>query len=162
MAIADKHVTWAEAGEVVEVQNAATDGRESRSVLFEIKQPPRHTEAQVRALLDAALHPTDVGTALLFENAYCRAWDFYLPPGGGDAAAPHHHCLDYVFVYVAPGRLLGSHADGTPGLFDSINEDGDVTWFDIPDSAPTDASYAHGGVNGYRDRPMREYLLELK
>ena len=61
-----------------------------------------------------------------------------------------------------PGRLLGSHADGTLGLFDSVNEDNDVTWFDIPEGAADDAAFAHGGVNGYDDRPMREYLVELK
>ena len=102
------------------------------------------------------------GTALLFENRWCRVWDFYLEPGAGDPCDIHHHVLDYAFVYVAPGRLLGSHSDGTPGLFDSINEDGDVTWFDIPDGAAEDAAFAHGGTNGYDDRPMREYLVELK
>lgn len=85
-----------------------------------------------------------------------------LPPGGGDPSDIHHHCLDYCFIYVAPGRLLGSHADGTLGLFDSVNEDNDVTWFDIPEGAADDAAFAHGGVNGYDDRPMREYLVELK
>ena len=92
--------------------------------------------------------------------AECAASD--LPPGGGDPSNIHHHCLDYCFIYVAPGRLLGSHADGTPGLFDSVNEDNDVTWFDIPEGAADDAAFAHGGVNGYDDRPMREYLVELK
>ena len=37
----------------------------------------------------------------------CAAPD--LPPGGGDPSDIHHHCLDYCFIYVAPGRLLGSH-----------------------------------------------------
>ena len=85
------------------------------------------------------------------------------PAGGGDDQVPHHHVLDYCFVYVAKGRLLGSHHTGKPGLFDSINEDGDVTWFDIPSEiAPTDPGFAHGGKNGYDDKPMREYLVELK
>jgi hypothetical protein len=61
-----------------------------------------------------------------------------------------------------PGRLLGYTADGQPGLFDSNNEDGDVQWFDIPEGAGADPAYAHGGRNGYDDRPMREYLVELK
>lgn len=92
----------------------------------------------------------------------CRVWDFYLEPGGGDPLSPHHHVLDYAFVYVAKGRLLGSHHDGRPGLFDSVNEDGDVTWFDIPEGAGQDPTHAHGGKNGYDDLPMREYLVELK
>ena len=57
---------------------------------------------------------------------------------------------------------LTGHPDGTPGLFDSVNEDNDVTWFDIPEGAPEDPSFAHGGKNGYDDRPMREYLVEFK
>ena len=44
----------------------------------------------------------------------------------------------------------------------SVNEDGDVSWFDIPDGAGADPAFAHGGVNGYDDLPMREYLVELK
>jgi hypothetical protein len=37
-----------------------------------------------------------------------------------------------------------------------------VAWFDIPEGAGSDPSFAHGGENGYDDRPMREYLVELK
>lgn len=156
----DKAVTFMEAGTTWDCRNCGDSVY--RQVLFELKQPPRRTEAEVRELLARARFSTDVGTALLFENRWCRVWDFYLEPGAGDPCDIHHHVLDYVFVYVAPGRLLGSHSDGTPGLFDSINEDGDVTWFDIPDGAAEDAAFAHGGTNGYDDRPMREYLVELK
>lgn len=96
-------------------------------------------------------------------NKYCRVWDFYLAPDEGDPSRnTHHHVLDYVFVYVAPGRLLGYHPDGRPGLFDSINENNDVSWFDIPPDAPEDTTFAHAGKNGYKDKPMREYLVELK
>lgn len=134
-----------------------------RQILFEIKQPPKHTEAEIRALLDSALYSTDVGTTLLFENHLCRVWDFYLEPGEGDPSTNvHHHVMDYVFVYVAHGRLLGYHHDGRPGAFDSVNDDNDVVWFDIPDSAASNPRYAHGGKNGYDDMPMREYLVELK
>jgi hypothetical protein len=160
-AVADKHVDWVDAGLSFLVTNAHAS-EEFRQVCWEFKQPPRRTEAEVRQLLDAAIYTTDVGTALLFENQYCRVWDFFLEPGEGDIGQPHHHVLDYCFVYVAAGRLLGSHHDGTPGLFDSVNEDCDVTWFDIPESAPGDPRFAHGGRNGYEDQPMREYLVELK
>ena len=87
-------------------------------------------------------------------------WDFFLEPG--QDGGTHHHVLDYAFVYVADGRLLGSYADGRPGLFDSVNKDGDVTWNEIPASAGADPAFAHGGKNGYDDKPMREYLVELK
>ena len=94
---------------------------------------------------------------------YCRVWDFYLEPNEGDPTKnAHHHVLDYVFVYVAPGRLLGYYPDGKPGLFDSVNKDNDVSWFDIPPNAPESLEYAHAGKNGYVDKPMREYLVELK
>jgi hypothetical protein len=129
---------------------------------FEIKQEPSRGDDATKAILSNAIYSTDVGTELLFENRYCRVWDFYLPPGGGDPHVPHHHVLPYVFVYVAKGRLLGYTHDGKPGLFDSVNEDGDVTWNDIPDGAGRDVDYAHGGVNGYPDLPMREYLVEFK
>jgi hypothetical protein len=157
----DRSVLWFNPGEPFRCRNAHASSQ-YRQICWEIKQPPKYTEDRVRALLDAAIYSTDVGTELLFENEFCRVWDFFLAPGEGDWSQPHHHVLDYAFVYVAPGRLLGSHHDGTPGLFDSINDDNDVTWFDIPEGAATDPGYAHGGKNGYDDRPMREYLVELK
>lgn len=125
-----------------------------------------------------------------------------IPLGRSDSCAQ-----DYVFVYVAPGRLLGSDSDGRLGLFDSINDDNDVrrpncigscgcplahmlctvwtvptaatsvrngepltvslappqvSWFNLPEGAPANPKHAHGGQNGYDDRPMREYLVELK
>jgi len=161
VAVCDKEVFWCERGSPYECVNAhPTD--EYRQICWSFKQPPKRDNAQVRELLDSAIYSTDVGTTLAFENEYCRAWDFFLEPGGGDQSVPHHHVLDYCFVYVAHGRLLGSHHDGRPGLFDSINDDGDVTWFDMPDGAEADPTCAHGGKNGYDDRPMREYLVELK
>ena len=60
-------------------------------------------QAEVEALLARAVWPTDVGTALLFENEWCRAWDFTFPPGGGDDRAVHQHCLDYVFCFPCGG-----------------------------------------------------------
>ena len=160
--VKDKEVFFVEAGDSWHVVNDDQHS-EYRQVTFALKQPPRRTEEQTREILTNALYSTDVGTELLFENRYCRVWDFALAPGEGDPPGnTHHHVLDYVFVYVAPGRLLGYYPDGRPGLFDSINEDGDVTWFDLPDGAGQDAQFAHGGKNGYNDRPMREYLVELK
>eukprot|EP00967_Tisochrysis_lutea_P036238 scaffold43598_cov30-Tisochrysis_lutea.AAC.3 len=158
--VADKATFWVEPGEPFRVLNCGKG--EYRQICWEFKSPPRYTEEVVRKMLTEAKFTTDVGTALLFENSYCRAWDFCLAPGEDHSLEPHHHILDYAFVYVAKGRLLGYSADGKPGYFDSINEDGDVTWFDIPEGAGTDPKYAHGGKNGYDDLPMREYLVELK
>lgn len=161
VAARDKDVSFEPAGSSFELSNRCSSN--SRQIIFELLQPPKHTEAEVADLLARAIHPTDVGTSLLLENEFVRVWDFFLPPGAGDPSTnTHHHVLDYVFVYVAKGRLLGYHAGGAPGLFDSVNEDGDVSWFDIPPTAPEDAAFAHAGKNGYDDRPMREYLVELK
>lgn len=159
--VRDRQVFYVPAGSAWRLRNVGSDVY--RQILFEIKQPPKHSEEEVQALLDSAIYSTDVGTELLFENHLCRVWDFYLEPGEGDPAENvHHHVMDYVFVYVARGRLLGYHHDGRPGLFDSVNDDNDVTWFNIPDSAAGNPKYAHGGKNGYDDQPMREYLVELK
>ena len=168
--VADKHVMFEDPSNTIEIRNAATplssSGEEDsvyRQVWFEIKgDKPKFTEQEVQEKLKNAIYTTDVGTSLLFENKWCRVWDFYLEPGEGDPNHAHHHCLDYVFVYVAKGRLLGYSHDGQPGLFDSVNEDCDVTYNDIPDDAYLDVNHAHGGKNGYDDIPMREYLVELK
>jgi len=113
-----------------------------------------------------AIYSTDVGTELVFENELCQCWDFYLDPSeGGGADTVHHHCLDYVFINVAPSRLLGIDPvtlSLDDLLFDSVSEDNQVTWNSIPRDAGADVSFAHGGKNGYDDRPMREYLIELK
>jgi hypothetical protein len=170
--VPDKKVFFEETGTVCKIQNGATTKRSEsdssnstalfRQIWFEIKQEPTRSEEATKRILSDAIYTTDVGTELLLENRYCRVWDFSLPPGGGDPHEPHHHVLPYVFVYVAKGRLLGYSHDGKPGLFDSINEDGDVSWFDIPDGAGHDVTHAHAGKNGYPDLPMREYLVELK
>ena len=158
--VPDKTVVFDEPQTICEIENGGDT--EFRQIWFEIKQDPKRSEEVTRKLLDSAIYSTDVGTELLLENKYCRVWDFYYGPGEGDPLKPHHHVLDYVFVYVAKGRLLGYSHDGKPGLFDSVNEDGDVTWFDLPDGAEKDPNCAHGGKNGYDDIPMREYLVELK
>ncbi|CAK0788912.1 unnamed protein product [Prorocentrum cordatum] len=161
-AVEDKQAFFSsKPGVVWDLRN--TGSRAYRQIWFELRQPPRHSQSEVDSLLAGAVYPTSVGTSLVFENGYCRAWDFYLGPGqGGGAESTHHHVLDYLFVYVAPGRLLGYYPDGRPGLFDSINDDNDVSWFHIPDSAPGNPVYAHGGKNGYNDLPHRAYLVELK
>lgn len=159
--IADKEVFFEEPTAKRELHNASADTM-FRQVWFELKQPPRRSEEKTKELLSSALYSTEVGTKLLFENKWCRVWDFCLGIGEGDPSSPHHHVLDYVYVYVARGRLLGYTHDGKPGLFDSINEDGDVTWNDIPDGAGLEPRFAHGGKNGYADLPMREYLVEIK
>jgi hypothetical protein len=158
--VPDKTVVFENPNTVCDIVNGGGDI--FRQVWFEIKQEPRRSEEETRRILDSAIYSTDVGTELLFENRYCRVWDFFLEPGAGDPSQPHHHVLDYVFVYVAKGRLLGYSHDGKSGLFDSVNEDCDVTWFDLPDGAERMVDCAHGGKNGYEDIPMREYLVELK
>eukprot|EP00927_Polykrikos_kofoidii_P017921 TRINITY_DN1821_c0_g1_i1.p1 TRINITY_DN1821_c0_g1~~TRINITY_DN1821_c0_g1_i1.p1 ORF type:complete len:295 (+),score=61.27 TRINITY_DN1821_c0_g1_i1:73-885(+) len=162
--VADKQVFFVEAGLAWRLKNICSGTY--RQILFEIKQPPKYSEEKVRELLAKALYSPNVGTGLLFENRLCRVWDFFLQPGEGGPITDspeytHHHVMDYVFVYVAKGRLLGYDVEGQP-LFDSKMDDGDVIWTDIPESAAEDPAYAHGGKNGFDDKVMREYLVELK
>uniref|UniRef100_A0A7M5XG82 Uncharacterized protein n=1 Tax=Clytia hemisphaerica TaxID=252671 RepID=A0A7M5XG82_9CNID len=125
----------------------------SRQILFDIIHEPKYTEEEVKDLLSKAIYPPNVGTELLFENRYCRVWDFYLEPDGGDPLKnAHHHVLDYVFVYVACGRLLGYHPDGRPGLFDSVMENNEVVWEEIPSTAAENVEYAHAGKNGLKNK----------
>lgn len=100
-AVKDKATFWVEPGQPFRVENCGES--EYRQICWEFKCAPQRSEDTVRKLLDNAKFTTDVGTELLFENAYCRVWDFCLPPGGGDPNEPHHHVLDYAFVYVAKG-----------------------------------------------------------
>lgn len=100
--VADKATFWVEPGEPFRVLNCGKG--EYRQICWEFKSPPRYTEEVVRKMLTEAKFTTDVGTALLFENSYCRAWDFCLAPGEDHSLEPHHHILDYAFVYVAKGE----------------------------------------------------------
>ena len=91
--VSDKQVFWAEAGTSFRCTNAHASN-EYRQVCWEFKQPPKRSEAKVRELLGSAIYPTNVGTSMVFENAYCRVWDFFLEPGEGDWAVPHHHVAE--------------------------------------------------------------------
>jgi mannose-6-phosphate isomerase-like protein (cupin superfamily) len=99
--VKDRETFWVEPGQPFRVENCGNS--EYRQICWEFKSAPKRSEEAVRKLLASAKFSTDVGTKLLFENEYCRAWDFCLPPGGGDPNEPHHHVLDYGFVYVAKG-----------------------------------------------------------
>ena len=69
----DKSVLWIDAGDPFQCFNSHSSA-EYRQICWEIKQPPRHTEDEVRAMLDGAIYSTEVGTTLLFENRFCRVW----------------------------------------------------------------------------------------
>ena len=164
--VADRKVFFVEAGTDWEITNVSQD-TVYRQIVFEfLSSKPKYSENEIQDMFAAAKYSTNVGTELAFENELCRCWDFYLDPSeGGGADTVHHHCLDYVFINIAPSRLLGIHPvtlSLDDLLFDSVSEDNQVTWNRIPRVAATDISYAHGGKNGYDDRPMREYLIELK
>ena len=64
--IPDKHVSFIKSGTEFHLTNKSSD--ESRHILFEIKQEPKHTEEEVANILARAIYPTDVGTKLLLEN----------------------------------------------------------------------------------------------
>lgn len=161
-AVVDKQVHFVQ-GATWNVQNEAA--WEYRQIVFEFLGPPQRSEEEVQRVLAASRYPIDVGTELLFENHLCRCWDFYLPPGG--SADVHQHTMDYAFVCVAPSRLIGFHPDGEVA-FDDVSGDGQVTWAPTPNGGfehgghEVRAESVHSAVNGYKDKPMREYLVELK
>ena len=62
----DKAVTFITAGTSFHLANRCSIN--SRQILFELKQPPKHTETEVTDLLSRAIYPTNVGTELLLEN----------------------------------------------------------------------------------------------
>ena len=62
----DKAVHFVEAGTDFLLANRCSIN--SRQIIFELKNPPKHTEAEVADLLSRAIYPTNVGTKLLFEN----------------------------------------------------------------------------------------------
>ena len=62
----DKAVHFVEAGTEFFLANRCSIN--SRQIIFELKNLPKHTEAEVSDLLSRAIYPTNVGTTLLFEN----------------------------------------------------------------------------------------------
>jgi len=164
----DKQVFFAYPGQTWELENDGSE--EYRQIIFQFLEPsPKYTEAEVKALLKAAVYHTAVGTKFLFENEWCRVWDFSLAPGEGDPADIHQHVMDYVFLYVGEGhphRLVGTNPDGSQ-QFDSVAYDGDVQWFDGPnggfeaDGKTVVEHLRHGGYNG-NEHQFTEYLVELK
>ena len=65
--IPDKDVTFIEKGTEFQLKNVSSV-EESRHILFELKEEPKHTEEEIAKILARALYPTNVGTTLLFEN----------------------------------------------------------------------------------------------
>ena len=63
---ADKSVTFVNAGTKFHLANRCSIN--SRQIMFELKQEPKHTEEEVANLLSKAIYPTNVGTKLLLEN----------------------------------------------------------------------------------------------
>eukprot|EP00965_Chrysotila_dentata_P232815 6199213-Pleurochrysis_carterae.AAC.1 len=94
---------------------------------------PKYTEEQVQKLLDAAVWPTEVGSALLLENHLCRLWDFRSSLGM-HCEDIHQHCLDNAFVVLGPSRLnlYSVDASGKP-IFERQVElhDRQVVWTEI-------------------------------
>jgi hypothetical protein len=166
--VQDRHVWYVEPGTTWHLTNTNAKEEEYRQIVFELQSDSsKYSQAKINELFGNTKFSTDVGTCLKFENHLVRVWDFYLQPGqGGGQDTVHQHCLDYVFVNVAPSRLLGLHPETLSLenlLFDSVSEENQVTWTHIPELAVLDAvAFSHGGKNGYEDRPMREYLVELK
>ena len=156
--------------------------QERRDIIFEILQEPKLTEAEVRARLAAPMYSTDIGSTLLFENRYCRLWDFMSAKGGMDGKHFHQHALDYAFVTLREGHLnLFAPSDwrdpeSAPKFVFPLPPytDGQVTWL-----RSTHGGFREDGVtplvpillHGVENLPelyqgnsteWREYAIELK
>ncbi|OEU11769.1 hypothetical protein FRACYDRAFT_244892 [Fragilariopsis cylindrus CCMP1102] len=85
----------------------------SREIIFELLgknddgyHTPKHTKQEVANMMSRAVYTTDVGNHMVFENDYCRLWDFSIRPGGGNRFMDlHHHVLPYAFVFLQHGKL---------------------------------------------------------
>lgn len=62
---------------------------------------------------------TDVGSKMIFEDAFSRVWEMRLKPG--ESSPVHRHDLDYTFVVQEPAVLRILSPNGT-GLFDFTAE----------------------------------------
>eukprot|EP01126_Amoeba_proteus_P066612 TRINITY_DN9681_c0_g1_i2.p1 TRINITY_DN9681_c0_g1~~TRINITY_DN9681_c0_g1_i2.p1 ORF type:complete len:225 (-),score=38.26 TRINITY_DN9681_c0_g1_i2:124-798(-) len=139
-----------------------------RQIVFEIlEQTPKYSEETVKKLRDMTVFSPDVGTKLLFENKWCRCWDFSLETN--ESVPVHQHTLDYCFTMVGretQHRLLGYNPDGSL-QFDSISNDGDVVYQEIKNGGFEDDGVSvlpearHAGKNGLSSE-FCEYLVELK
>eukprot|EP00667_Euglena_gracilis_P007460 EG_transcript_7537 len=168
VAVLDKQVFFTPEGSTWRLENTGT--QEYRQILFHfLQKKPLYSEEEIKSLLAAAIFPPIVGTALLFENEWCRVWDFSLASGEGDPADIHQHVMDYAFLYVGKGhphKLVGTNPDGSIA-FESEAYDGQVQWFHIPnggfepDGKTVLQEARHGGFNG-NEFQFTEYLVELK
>jgi hypothetical protein len=145
-----------------------------REIVFEIlSSSPAMSEEEVAALLASSPLSTDVGSALLLENVFCRCWDFQMPAGGGDRGAFHLHRLPYAFVCIGRAKLnVYRPGVGTPDpqwFCHLEKEDGGVVWSPIVNGGmeadgvtPKAPSALHSVDNALESEPFREYMIELK
>ena len=73
--VADKQVFFEDSNTPCNLCNASEE-LIFRQVWFELKKQPRRSEERTREILSKAIYSTNVGTALLFVNRWCRVWDF--------------------------------------------------------------------------------------
>jgi hypothetical protein len=161
-------------GPTVNRLHNASSTESFRQILVEFLEPaPRLSAAAVGALLSGALHPGDIGSALLFENARCRVWDFSLPPRAGEDLPWHHHTLDHFFVNTCGGA--GAPGEGEHGLtarrcreteetFELVSWDRDLVFSSVPNGG-----FDAGGqpvhvdkVWNHRDVPYSSFIVEVK
>lgn len=161
--------------------SAAQRRGERREFVFEFLSEPRCTAGEVRALLAAPTWPTEVGSALMLENEYCRMWDFRLcssrgSAGEGHKSEFHQHCLDNAFVVIGESRLnlyvpsnLNDPSKAEPVFQCPVNlVDGQVVWtpvgkggYDDDGVTPKIPACLHS-IDNAGDDEFREYLIELK
>jgi len=156
------------AGSEARLEN--TSSEHAHFIFFELLGMPKYTEEQVQKLLDAAVWPTEVGSALLLENHLCRLWDFRSSLGM-HCEDIHQHCLDNAFVVLGPSRLnlYSVDASGKP-IFERQVElhDRQVVWTEIKNGGFSEdgqtllSPQCLHSVDNAADSEFREFLIELK
>jgi len=130
------------------------------------------------------VYSTEIGGEMVFENEFCRLWDFQIPPGGGHRSNDlHQHVLPYAFVFLQYGKLRvykprpvsrqGKDTDnvnGTEHVCFLERQSGEVIWSPIANGGFEDGSETkpdtpkavHSVENDFSNSTFREYLIELK
>ena len=93
-----------------------------------------------------------VATRVLFENARIRVWEMSLDPG--QASDWHSHLNDYVFVNLAPAKIILKVSDHKP--INRTLEEGFTQYVAVGAKGETGHQLINAG-----ETPVRQVLIEL-
>jgi len=161
----------------------AKAGTSYREYVFEFLGPPKYSDLQFKQKQAAAWYQGSPGTKFMFENEYCVAFDFRVPPYGGDEHDMHQHTVDHFFVILDLPGILEVYVPGTTAdlpaadrkvhnvkfagklnctdVATSWRYSGEVGDGGFVDGKPKFGAAVHGVCNPL-PREFREYYVDLK